>query len=226
MTSQLRDRSISAVIANTSNAEDVLEECGIDYWFDCNRTLAAACAAAHIDVAALEERLLPSASVATQPADKSISILIDELNSHLRTSIRPAILGVRKAAASVSDARTNDLLTMVGEIEAMISIHFELLRRVMPAVTSDTTVREHTNPEQRVVRDLALQHALLALRVKKAVDLASQLARKGTAEAIALAGIARQLAKEIHHHIRISYQMVMPYLFAMASRRSHEVEPW
>lgn len=230
-TMRLRDQPISAVIASASNAEDLLEECGIDYWFGCDQTLAAACSAAHVDVAALEERLLASEPIArSEPERKGVSILIEELNSHLDAAIRPAILRIRTAAAYVSDARTSGVLQIVDQIEAMISVHTTLLRRVMPAITraaaAVTPTGKRTTPEQRVVRDLALQHSLFAVRVKKLVDLCSTLASDGTSESAALARAARQLSKEIHHHIRVSYQAVMPYLFQAASRKPQIVEPW
>ncbi len=231
MTTRFRDQPISAVIASTSNAEDLLEDCGIDYWFGCDQTLATACSAAHVDVAALEKRLLASAPIASsEPERQGVSVLIEELNSHLDTAIRPAILHIRTAAADVSDARISKVLQIVDQIEAMISVHIALLRRVMPAITSaaaaGTSKGNRATLEQRVVRDLALQHALFAVRVKKVVDLCSMLATDGALEGAALARAARQLSKEIHHHIRISYQAVMPHLFEVASRKAQIVEPW
>lgn len=220
----LRDQRISAVIACASNAEELLEECGIDYWFDCDRTLGAACAGARVDVAALENRLLASPKPGgPQPEDGCLSDVIGAVTCDLDAAVRPAIVGVRTVAARVSGAGVADYLKIIDDIESMISAHERLVRaHVMPAIAAPPSVAL----DQHVVRELARQHALLALRVKKAADVCKRLAADGSAESATLDCATRRLAQAIHHHVRISYQNVMPQLFALVSKRPPGCETW
>lgn len=208
MTTQLRDQPVSAVIGSTSNAEEVFEECGIDYWFGGDKTLADACAAAHLDVDALEKRLIVS-ETGVHPERERFQTLMDELLSHLDSSIRPAIAAMRSAAAAVSDPRAVSLVVMIEAIDAMTSMHAVLLRvRVMREISAGEDALQQT-----VVRDLALQHGLLAVRIRKVVALCAEIGSPP------LSAAAQRLAKEIHHHIRISYEAVMPQLFELAKKK-------
>ena len=44
MKGTLLEEPIAEVIARTSNAEEIFEDFGIDYWFGCDQTLEHACA--------------------------------------------------------------------------------------------------------------------------------------------------------------------------------------
>jgi hypothetical protein len=216
----LRDQPLSAIISHAPGAEDVFEECGIDYWFGGDKTLASACAAARIDVDALEKRLAACEVPPAEPLSEPFLTLLGELLAHFDLAIAPAVLNVRIAASELTDPRAGDVAAMMDAIETMTSAHAVLLRvRVIQEIAAASA-----RIEQRVVRDLALQHALLAVRVRKLIALCSELAGDAGVRTAQLLRAAHQLAREIHHHIRISYEAVMPYLAELA-RRKRGIEP-
>lgn len=206
MTTQLRFEPISTVLTRASNAEDVLEACGIDYWFDGDRTLSAACAAANVDVGDVEQKLTPCADDGASSVETSVATLVRELDSHFDATIRPAMARVREALREVPAEARPALTRTVNHLDAVLASHAELLSSyVLPAIAPRGEIRSN----YAVVRQLAQQHALLAIRVRNLTD-----ACPAGNEAFACA--ARELAHAIHHHLRISYAGVMPHLFEHA----------
>lgn len=209
MTTQLCDEPISTVIARASNAEDVFEACGIDYWFAGDRTLRAACAAANVDVGDVEKQLVPCADDGgVKPAEAEAATLVRELDAHFDAAIRPAMARVRDALRDVPPASRATLSRTVNHLDAVLASHAELLSSyVLPAIAPRGEIRSN----YAVVRQLAQQHALLAIRVRNLTD-----ACPAGNEAFTRA--ARELAHAVHHHLRISYAGVMPHLFEHAVR--------
>jgi iron-sulfur cluster repair protein YtfE (RIC family) len=227
------DQPIASVIANTSNGEDVLEDSGIDYWFGCDATLGEACAARHVDPADVVSRLspLPERSGPMKSAPESLSAILEELNAHLAESILPALQGIKAAAIRVPESGRSEFSSMVNSIEDLISTHEELVRTrlVRPVEAIEATAGRDAAPpiDRRVLQQLALHHALLAFRIRELTEFVSRVAAEGPAEATALITATRQLRQQLHHHIRIGYNNVMPRLVALAAAtKPRDFEPW
>ncbi len=233
MTTSYVDQPIAAVIANTSNAEDVLEDCGIDYWFGCDATLGAACAARHVDPAIIVSRLspLPERSGPMRSAPESLSGILEELKAHFADAIRPALQGLKATAICVPESRRPEFSSMVNSIEDLISTHEELVRTRLVRLVEAIEATAGQNPAQpidrRVLQQLALHHALFAFRIRELTEFVSRVAAEGPAEATALITATRQLRQQLHHHIRIGYNDVMPRLVALAAAtKPRGFEPW
>jgi hypothetical protein len=228
MTTQapLRDQLVSEVIASAPNAEDVLEACGVDYWFGGDQTLGAACAAAGVDVATVEAQILPHLHEA-EGKDDSLPALLAELTSHLDAEVRPAIARVRDAARNVPESRLGPFLAMVDGVDAMVAGHATLVSNcVLPAIAAGQSAGVSDRPrlDHAVVRELAEQHALLAVRIRKVLDQCAVMDSDGTPQTAALTAAVRTLARAIHHHVRISYGSIMPHLFEDAPIRRRQPE--
>lgn len=226
MSTTLVDEPIAAVIAKTSNAEEVLEECGIDYWFGTDKTLKAACDARKTDVHAIVRRL-EIAERERPPVP--LAQLLDEIERHFDAEIRPAAIRVRSIAGEPG-GNMGAVLATLGAIEKILSRHLEIYRGyVLPALRARDawkpgTASSQQTLDQRLVRELAMQHSILAVRARELVEAASAAA---AGDPSGLVAASRKLSREIHHHLRVAYNEVMPELFAFAAMtRPVGCEPW
>ena len=216
------DQPISTVIDQTENAEEVFEELAIDYWFGADRTLRAACEARGLDAAAIEARLRPRA---TPVAQKTLLAAIEELDHHFDEFIRPSVLALEEASCSVKDRR-GELLKVVTSIDESLSQHVQAVREeLLPSLMKSGG--EVGIADAKILRQVALEHDALTIQLKKLSQVASRLATEGTPEAAAVARSIGDLARHVHHHIRIAYHDLMPPLVARAAAaKPTGYEPW
>lgn len=213
------NQRVSDVVAAATNAEDLFEEEGIDYWFGWNDSLREACKQARVSPEEIVFRLMARDRAAKDRSKESLVSLLSELDQHYELRLGPALAAARAAAAKLDAAPRSRCLSTLDTIDRVIQGHEETARQSLSPVAAALDVGAATSIDEKVLRGLAMEHSILALR---ATDLRDEAAHAESAE---YASAARQLIREVHEHIKISYNFIMPRLIA-AVHRPAGVEPW
>jgi len=207
------NRPLSDAVAAAANAEDIFEKQGIDYWFGWNQPLRAACADARVDPQDVVFRLVARDELPRDRSNQTLVALFSELDQQFDFRLEPAIRRARKAAPSP------DALHLIELIEKMLDSHTMTVRRMLSPVAAALDLGAQTPVDAQIVRHLALQHSVLAVRARELYEEAAR------GEGTEFAEAARALVREIHQHIKISYNFILPRLTA-ATRPVPGVEPW
>ncbi len=201
---------ISDVVAAASNAEDLLEEAGVDYWFGWNQPLRAVCESAHVDPETIAFRLMARDTGVRDLGREGLVSLFSTVDQHFELRLQPALVRARRAAETLDDLAARSTAAAVLEgIDRVTHGHMESVRQMSPFaaaldIGADVTIDSQT------VRHLTLDHNTLAMCAQ---DL-RVLAEQGDGE---FADAARALTREIHQHIKIAYNFILPRLVAATS---------
>ncbi len=210
---------LSDIVAAASNAEDLFEEEGIDYWFGWKQPLRQACEAAHVAPAEIAFRLVARDRAQRDPSTESLVTLMSALDQHFELKLEPALAAARTAAEKLGKPAGERCLNTIALIERMTRNHVETARRTLSPMAAAIDVGAAATLDEKVVRHMAMEHSLLAVRAGDLRDLA---AHSPDAE---FAAAARALIRELHQHVKISYNFVFPRLIA-ATRRPAGYEAW
>lgn len=210
---------LSDIVAAASNAEELFEEEGIDYWFGWTQPLRRACEVAHVAPSDIAFRLLARDRTPRNPSTESLVGLLSDLDQHYELKLGPALDRARTAAEKLEKPDGEQCIDTIAIIERMTRNHVETARRTLSPVAAALDVGAAATLDEKILRHMAMEHSLLAMR---AGDLRELAARSPNAE---FAAAARALVRELHQHIKISYNFVFPRL-AAATRRPAGYEAW
>jgi iron-sulfur cluster repair protein YtfE (RIC family) len=218
------EKRICDVVAGSPEAEDVLEDAGIDYWFGWEQMLGAACGAANVNPDELARRLVscrPSAAVESQPA--TLARLLADSDEQWRATLAPAIATALAAAARVTSQRGDVAIRLLKELQVALERHMTTSQLLLVAAEAIEQAQAGS-VDQKTLRSLRLEHldfARLASGLRaEAVRLASD------AEAGELVAAMRTVIRETHRHLKVAYNFILPRLVPAAVARPVAGEPW
>ena len=200
------NQRLSEIVASAANAEDLLEEAGIDYWFGWDRPLKAACESAHVDPGTIAFRLIARDQDRRDDSDTSLVALFSRLDQHFEVRLEPALIRASREAEALEDAPRNAAIAILDVITRVLRAHVETMRRSLSPVAAAVDIGVSARVDGQMLRHLALEHATLAARSDDLRALADRL------DDSAFATAARALIREIHQHNKISYNFVLPRL--------------
>jgi iron-sulfur cluster repair protein YtfE (RIC family) len=202
------DQPIREVVESASNAEDLFEEAGIDYWFGWERSLRSACEAARVDPETIVFRLIARDEKVKDLSRLSLVSLFSMLDQHFKLRLEPVLLRTRRAAETLDDLGAKQCAAAVIDIiERIVSSHVQTVRRTFSPLVAAIDAGVSTTIDPQLLRQISLEHATLSAR---ADDLRAQALEDSE---FALA--ARELVREIHHHIKIAYNFIHPRLVSL-----------
>ena len=215
----IEEQRVCDVLAGFPEAEDVLEQAGVNYWFAGDERLAAACNAAHADPGEIASRLnacQPCAQSDARPV--TLAALLRESDDYWRQRLGPAI---ETAITTASIRQRHSTSRLLHELKERLEQHTATSRSLMPA--ADAIERGEPGVlHQQILRTLRLDHLDLA---RLARDVRAQ-ADTVAAEDAALTDALRTVVREIHHHLSVAYNFILPRLVAAAVARPVSCEPW
>jgi hypothetical protein len=210
---------LSHVVGVAANAEDLFEEEGIDYWFGWTRPLRAACEVAHVCPEDIAFRLLARDRGLKDPAKESLVTLLSDLDQHFDLRLEPALVKARNAAAKLEKGARARCSSTIDTIDRVIQTHEATVRCTLGPIAAALDVGAEVNVDEKIVRHLAMDHSILALRAN---DLRADADQSQGTE---FEAAARTLIREIHQHIKVSYNFILPRLVA-AGRPAAGHEAW
>jgi iron-sulfur cluster repair protein YtfE (RIC family) len=222
---EIEDKKICDVIAGSPEAEDILENAGVDYWFRWKRMLRPACQAAHVDPDEVAARLVscpPRPGGESQPA--TLAALLRDSDQQWRQRIAPAITAVVTAAARLTGGRAAGATRLLGELQRQLEQHMATSRSLLPA--ADAIERGQAGIlDCETLRTFRLEHLEFA---RIARDLRAEADRLAAdADAAELVAAMRTVIREIHRHNKVGYNFILPRLVAAAAARPLAAgEPW
>jgi iron-sulfur cluster repair protein YtfE (RIC family) len=218
------DEPLSTLVEAIPDFESLLEDLGIDYWFGWRTSLRAVCAYDGVDLAKAEEAITRAAALAPAPPAatapvRSVSSILSELKQHYTIRIQPALRRLATECETMK-RRGHELVRGGKHIEWIsrdLAAHMEKVDEILvPYVIALEQGRTVTS-DPRITRDFALAHTDLAFHVRELQD-AVAAATSWREEAFRRA--FRDAAREVHHHIRIGYNEVLPRIADLARSRN------
>jgi len=214
---RVEEQRVCDVIAGFADAEDVLEQAGVDYWFGSDETLGAACEAARADPKEVASRLAGCqlcAHSGSPPA--SLAALLRESDEQWRGRLAPAIA----RAIAIAEMRRPAISRLVQELKRRIEQHMATSRSLLPA--AEAIERGEAGVlHPRTLRMLRLEHLDLA---RIARDLRAYAETSGIDDD--LTDALRNVIHEVHHHLMVAYNFILPRLVTAAAARPVACEPW
>jgi len=214
------NRPLSEVVAAATNAEDLFEEEGIDYWFGWTQPFRTACEAAHVLPEEIAFRLLARDRSAKDPRQENLVSLLSDLDQQFDLRLEPALNQAHAAVAKLGPVGRARCGSTIDTIERVIRAHVDTARRTLSPVAAAIDVGADVRIDEKILRHLAMEHSILALRAK---DLREEAARAGVEEFTAAAS---HLVREIHQHIKLSFNFILPRLLQASLCRPSGIEPW
>ncbi|MBV9067962.1 MAG: hypothetical protein JO093_11070 [Acidobacteria bacterium] len=215
---RVAEQRVCDVIAGFPDAEDVLEQAGVDYWFGLDEILGAACEAADADPNDVASRLgacRPCAQGDSPPV--SLAALLRESDAQWRERLAPAIA----KAGAIAALRHPALSRLLQQLKKRLEVHTATSHSLLPA--AEAIERGEAGVlEQKTLRTLRLEHLELA---RLARDLRAYADRSDIDDA-ALTEALRGVIHEVHHHLMVAYNFILPRLVAAAVARPVACEPW
>lgn len=209
------------MIAGSADADDFLENAGVGYWLGRDRGLGTLPAAASVDSgegASRIESCRPCKYGGPRPAE--LAALLRESDKQWIQRLVPAIATAADAARLTKGRhRATRLLS---ELQGHSEQHMATSESLLPMADSI----EHGDGGivgLVTLRTLRLEHLDLA---RIAHDLRAEAGRlEADGDVAALVAALRTLISEIHHHIEIAYNFILPRLVAAATARPVAREP-
>lgn len=220
---KIEDKKICDVIAGSPDAEEVLENAGVDYWFGWDRMLGPACEAANIDPGELASRLGSCRPCArSEPRPVRLAALLHESDEQWIQRIAPAIAAA-VGAARLTAERGHHATRLLSELQGHFAQHMATSESLMPMADSIE------NGEGGIVglvtlRTLRLEHLELA-RIARELRAEEERLAADT-DAADLVAAMQTVIREIHRHIRVAHNFILPRLVAAATARPVAFEPW
>jgi iron-sulfur cluster repair protein YtfE (RIC family) len=218
---EIEDKRVCDVIAGSADAEDFLENAGVGYWLGRDRKPGPACEAANVDPDEVASRLVSRRPCKHgEPRPAKLAALLRESDAQWRQRLAPAIVAAVNAARLTKGRHraTRLLAELLGHSEQ----HMATSESLLPMADSI----EHG--EGGIVglvtlRTLRLEHVDLA---RIARDLRAEVERlEADADVADLVAAIRVVIREIHHHIKIAYNFILPRLVAAATAGPVAFEP-
>jgi iron-sulfur cluster repair protein YtfE (RIC family) len=213
---RVAEQRVGDVIAGFPDAEDVLEQAGVDYWFGLDEMLGAACEAAHADQGEIASRLAachPGAHNDSTPA--TLAALLRESNEQWSERLAPAI----ERAISIAGTRSQAVSRLLQELKKRLEIHMATSRSLLPA--AEAIERGEAGVlHPKTLRTLRLEHLDLA---RIARDLRAYASEANGAD---LTDALRSVIRGVHHHLMVAYNFILPRLVTAAVARPVVCEPW
>src|ERR1043165_5881190 len=154
----VQDQRICDIVAASPDAEDVLDDAGVDYWFGWERPLRSACDAAHVDSEALQARL-PACSIGgpceARPA--TLFALLRESDEQWSSHLEPAITAAFESVSTLGGRRGHAATRLLGELRARLESHMQVSRSLQASADAiDRGTKDVITKE--MLRDLRLGH--------------------------------------------------------------------
>lgn len=221
---EIESRRICDLVADCPEAEDILENAGVDYWFGWERTLQAACEAANVDPkkVIVELEACPR-SIAGEPQPVDFATLLRESDQIWLDRLSPAIAAALNAASTLKGERVRETTDLIGELQEQLARHMASSAALLPL--ADAIERRQASAVSReTVRKFRLDHLEFARIARDLRGNVEELQADTNAQTLALA--LRTVIREIHHHIKLAYNFILPRLVAAAPARTVAAEPW
>jgi len=219
----ISEQRICDVVATSPEAEDILEDAGIDYWFGWERMLGAACAAANVDTDVLAGRLSSCRPCAISEPPSSLAKLLRESEDQWKVTLAPAIRTALISAAALHGGREDVASQRLHALEAALAKHMETSRTLLLAAEAIEQGRAGS-VDRETIRSLRLEHLDFA---RIANDLRDEAARLAPDDAAAnLVAALRVVIRETHRHLKVAYNFILPQVVKAAAPRPLVCEPW
>ena len=217
----IEDRRECDVIAGSADAEDFLENAGVGYWLGRDRVLGPACEAANVDRDEVAYRVASCRPCKHgEPRPARLAALLRESDNQWIQLLAPAIAAA-VSAAQLTKGR-HRATRLLSELQGQFEQHMATSESLMPMADSI----EHGDGGivgLVTLRSLRLEHLDLA---RIARDLGAEAERiEADADVAELVAALRTVIREIHHHIKIAYNFILPRLVAAATARPVAWEP-
>lgn len=217
--SPIETQRVCDVIAGFPDAEDVLEQAGVDYWFGGDEILGVACKDAHADPAEVVSRIAACCPCARGDSPSAtLAALLRESDEQWRQRLAPAI----ETALTTARIRSHPAASgPLRELKKRLEHHMATSHSLLPAAEAigrgEAGVFDPTT-----LRALRLEHLDLARLVR---DLRAYAEASGANDAD-LADVLRGVIHEVHHHLMMAYNIILPQLVTAAAGRPVAYEPW
>ena len=221
---KIEDKRICDVIDGSAEAEDILEEAGVDYWFGWERMLRPACEAANVDPDDLAARLIscrPTAGGEPQPA--TLGELLRQSDQQWRERLAPAIASVVAAGAGLRAGRSEGATRLLLDLQKQLERHLAASRALLP-VAGAIEEGQAGSVGRESIRAFRLEHLDFARMARDLGQEADRLA--ADADLAEVVSAMRTVIREIHRHIKVGYNFILPRLVAAAGARQVAFEPW
>ena len=211
-------KRICDIVSTSPAAEDVLDDAGVDYWFGWERPLRDACAAAHVDAAALEARLA-ACPIGGRCGERPVTLLalLRESDEQWSNRLEPAIAAASRSVFGMSGGRGRTATQLLEELRTLLERHMQTSRSLQAAAAaiergSMGVVSKET------LRRLGLGHLAF---IGIADDLRNEAARLAEAEdKTGVAAALRRVVRETRRHVRVGYNFIVPRLLPVVRSRA------
>ena len=212
---------IREIVSRKPAAEAALEEAGIDYWFDWERSLESACDRAGVDAACLIGQIdqLPDGTLPPQPP--SLTGKLVQSATELEDRLLPAIRNASELVEKEPGVPSGYVLFLLRSMEKQLMLHRQRSERLLPVAQTIDTGRRAWLARQHL-RELELDHVDLAQSAEALRYEAAELRKRGMSDA---ADAIRQVIHLLHQHIKLAHNFVFPAL-ATHVGTVHSFEPW
>jgi hypothetical protein len=221
---EIEDRRICDVIARLPEAEEILENAGVDYWFGWERKFRGACEAAHIDPHALAGRMIDCPpGTDSEPRATTLTGLLLESNDHWARRLLPAIDAACASFAGGADGAGERAAALLCELRRELGAHMEASRSLL-SIAAAIDAGQPALVNRRTVRSLQLKHLELS---RIAQDLKDEASRMTSQPALTGPAVAiRTVVREVHRHLKVAYNFILPRLVPAVAARVVACEPW
>lgn len=227
-------QSLVRIVAQSRDAERVLEQLGVDYWFGGDASLERACERAGVPLSVVAERLLhltpPSAREPFTAAN-----LIAEIDRHYGRVLTPAMRGVeervRRVRSQYRHSQLGQIAQLVHCIDRQLSDHLALGRTLLfPYFVELEKSVQTATPAQPMKLSacwrgrMALDHTeLLGDLLEARRLLSSVLPEPAPPPSVRRAAEAmRQVEEALHHHVLLEYQCLFPLSIRLEQQSARE----
>ena len=223
------NQRICDVVNARPAAEAFLEENGIDYWFGWDRNLRSACEAASVDAEELASHLdqFPRTSPIAHAATAALpwlQTMLQESDRHATAEILPGLAHAEQALAALQPVQRKRVSVLLTMIRSAIQTHEQTAGELIAAATSIDEVTSDAIADPALIRRLRLDHLELAELSKELGAEARYLSTSPEAQEVITA--ARQVISALHHHIKMSYNFILPRFTSAVQHRPVQSEPW
>jgi Regulator of cell morphogenesis and NO signaling len=218
------EQRVCDVVTACPGAVSILENLGVDYWFNWNRQLRSACEAANVNperVAADLATLPPSPAPLTLPV--SLAGLLEESNRQANEELLPEIDRAKSAASRVVGQGAGTIQRLLESTGKLVRSHQHAATQLLlhaPAI--DSNAPAVVDPE--LLRRLRLDPLELARLAKELTTAVHQLS--DSPQTLPVTEHAQRLVHGIHRHITVAYNFILPRLVTAWKQSNRVGEPW
>lgn len=214
-------QSLVRIVAQSREAERLLEQLGVDYWFGGDASLERACERAGVPLAVVAERLLRLGPASHEPF--TAAHLIAEIERHHARVLTPAMRAVeervRRVRSQYRHSQLGQIAQLVHCIDRQLSDHMALGRTLLFPYFQELEKAVQTSMPVQPMKlsacwrgRMAVDHTELLNDLLEARRLLSSvLPEPAPPPSVRRAAEAmRQVEESLHHHVLLEYQCLFP----------------